>query len=95
MVLLPAVGLLVNHLAVLAVVGCLLAHLGAAGHPVVLLVVPVVLLEVGHLVGLLGVPPEGLVAPGAAIAIAVAVAVIVQVGVLLRGFCQWGQIQAF
>ena len=88
-VLLPGAGLLAVQQVALAVVGHLVAHLGAAGHPVVLPVIPVVLLGVGHLVTLLGAPPEGLAAPGV---VAVAVVVVGLVGVPLRCFHQLGQI---
>ena len=87
--LLPGVGLLVVQQVALAVVGHLVGHLGAAGHPVVLPVVPVVLLGVGHLVAPLGVPLEGLAVPGV---VAVAVVVVGLVGVPLRCFHQLGQI---
>ena len=85
-VLLPGVGLLVVQQVALAVVG----HLVVTGHPVVPPVVPVVLLGVGHLVALLGVPPEGLAAPGV---VAVVVVVVGLVGVPLRCFLQLGQIR--
>jgi hypothetical protein len=89
--LLPEVGLLAVQRVALAVVG----HLGAAGHPVVLLVAPAVLLGVGYLVGPLGAPPEGLAVPGAVVAAAGVVVVVVGlVGAPLRCFYQLGQIRA-
>ena len=89
--LLPGAGLLAVQQVALAVVGHLVGHLGVAGHPVVLLVVPVVLPGVGHLVALLGAPPEGLAVPKV---VAVAVVVVGLVGVSLRCFHQLGQIWA-
>ena len=88
--LLPGAGLLAVQQVALAVVGHLVGHLGAAGHLVVLLLVPAVLLGVGHLVAPLGAPLEGLAAPGV---VAVAVVVVGLVGVPLRCFPQLGQIQ--
>jgi hypothetical protein len=93
--LLPEAGLLVVQQVVLAVLGHLVAHLGAAGHPVVLLVVPGVLLGVGHLVGPLRALPEGLAVPGAVVAAAGVVVVVVGlIGVPLRCFHQLGWIWA-
>ena len=93
--LLPEAGLLAVQQVALTVVGHLVAHLGAAGHLVVLLVVPMVLLGVGHLMGPLGAPPEGLAAPGAVVAAAGVVVVVVGlVGAPLRRFHQLGQIWA-
>ena len=82
--LLPGAGLLAVQQVALVVVGHLVGHLGAAGHPVVLPVVPVVLLGVGHLVAPLGAPLEGLAVPGV---VAVAVVVVGLVGVPVTATC--------